>query len=65
MQSLKKEENEKIQTKWDSMALTYEKSSEMINIQGTITCAIMTNMIEQNRVLEVGCGPGRHSLHLA
>ena len=25
----------------------------------------MTNMYDRDRVLEVGCGPGMHSLHLA
>ena len=37
----------------------------MAAIQGTTTCAVMTNVIQADKVLEVACGPGHHSLMLA
>lgn len=47
------------------MAKWYENLIEKSTLQGTITCAVMTNMYDRDRVLEVACGPGMHSLHLA
>lgn len=43
----------------------YEKVAEMSTMQGTTTCAVMTNMLTADRTLEVACGPGKHSLMLA
>ena len=37
----------------------------MSSMQGTVTCAVMTKMGEADRVLEVACGPGKHSIMLA
>ena len=35
-------------------------------MQGTVTCAVQTNMNNKGkRIIEVGCGPGKHSLLLA
>ena len=34
-------------------------------MQGTVTCASMTKMPACDKVLEVGCGPGKHSVMLA
>jgi ubiquinone/menaquinone biosynthesis C-methylase UbiE len=53
------------QHKWDNMADFYEEMGELHAYQGTITCAIMTDMPKAKRVLEVACGPGRHSMQLA
>jgi len=47
------------------MANYYENTAEKFTIQGTVTCAVMTNMNACDRVLEVACGPGKHSLMLA
>ena len=47
------------------MAKWYENMAEKSTLQGTITCAVMTNMNAKDRVIEVACGPGMHSLHLA
>ena len=47
------------------MATYYENMAESSTIQGTTTCAVMTNMQAHDRVLEVACGPGKHSLMLA
>lgn len=47
------------------MADYYENFAEKFTIQGTVTCAVMTNMHTADRVLEVACGPGKHSLMLA
>ena len=43
----------------------------MSTIQGTVTCAVQTEMLNcgnsenGQRILEVACGPGKHSLLLA
>ena len=50
---------------WDNFAPVYETTAEMETIQGTTTCAVMTSMMHKKRSIEVGCGPGRHSLMLA
>jgi ubiquinone/menaquinone biosynthesis C-methylase UbiE len=47
------------------MCKWYEESAEKYTIQGTVTCAVMTEMIKADRVLEVACGPGKHSLMLS
>ena len=47
------------------MSEWYAKTVEKFTLQSTITCAVMTNMMEADRVLEVACGPGLHSLHLS
>lgn len=47
------------------MSQWYEANAEMSTIQGTVTCAVMTEMNKADRVLEVACGPGKHSLLLA
>ena len=59
------EENEKIQTKWSNMADWYAKQIEASSVQGMVTCAVMSNMQNCKRVLEVACGPGYHSKVLA
>jgi len=59
------EANKVIQDKWDSMAEWYETAMEKYSLQGTTTCAVMTNVQQADRVLEVACGPGNHSLMLA
>lgn len=44
----------------------YENEYEESTMQGTVTCAVQTKMSKNGkRVLEVGCGPGKHSLLLA
>ena len=43
----------------------YERVAELSTMQGTATCAVMTNMLQADRTLEVACGPGKHSLMLA
>ena len=43
----------------------YENAMELSTYQGTMTCAVMTDMGNADRVLEVGCRPGKHSLMLA
>ena len=47
------------------MSNLYPQNAELKTIQGTITCAIMTKMNTVDRTIEVGCGPGRHSVTLA
>ena len=60
------EENNKIKKTWDSMLNWYENQYEESTIQGTVTCAVQTNMSNKGkRIIEVGCGPGKHSLLLA
>ena len=60
------DENLKIKKAWDSMLIWYEKEYEESTMQGTVTCAVHTNMISKGkRTIEVGCGPGKHSLLLA
>jgi ubiquinone/menaquinone biosynthesis C-methylase UbiE len=43
----------------------YERLIEIASLQGTTTCAVMTNVPAAQRTIEVGCGPGRHSIMLA
>ena len=43
----------------------YERVAEISTMQGTTTCAVMTNMLAADKTLEVACGPGKHSLMLA
>ncbi len=43
----------------------YEENIEFTSMQSTITCAVMTNTQKSSLVLEVGCGPGKHSLLIA
>tara|TARA_B110000285_G_C14686874_1_gene407269 strand:- start:72 stop:434 length:363 start_codon:yes stop_codon:yes gene_type:complete len=47
------------------MAAWYAKNMETSSVQGMVTCAVMTNMQNCKRVLEVACGPGAHSKILA
>ena len=59
-------ENNKIKKTWDSMLNWYENEYEESTIQGTVTCAVHTNMMRKGkRIIEVGCGPGKHTLLLA
>ena len=58
-------ENEKIQKTWDNMSSMYEENYEMSTMQSIVTCAVMTKIWDADRVLEVACGPGKHSLLLA
>lgn len=50
---------------WDGMSGWYEKVIEPATIQGTVTCAVMTEMRAAKRTIEVACGPGKHSRLLA
>ena len=47
------------------MSKWYEAHAEMSTMPGTVSCAVMTQMPKADRVLEVACGPGKHSLMLA
>ena len=51
--------------RWDKKSRWYADTAEVSTMQGTVTCAVMTEMRAADRVLEVACGPGRHSLMLA
>jgi len=62
---LNAEANEGIKNRWDTMSKWYENSAELSTAQGTVTCAVMTEMLGADRVLEVASGPGRHSMMLA
>jgi len=59
------EASNSIKQKWDGMATWYADNVEISSTQGIVTCAVMTNMHKAKRSIEVGCGPGRHSLVLA
>ena len=37
----------------------------MENTQGAVTCAVVSEIWNKNRVLEVGCGAGKHSVLIA
>ena len=50
---------------WNGFTDAYETVADKFTIQGTLTCAVMTNMQNLKRTIEVGCGPGKHSLLLA
>ena len=50
---------------WDAFADGYEKQAEMNTIQGALCLATMVNMRNAKKTIEVGCGPGKHSLMLA
>ena len=43
----------------------YENFQEKYSILGLSICAIETNAKEAERILEVACGPGTHSLMLS
>ena len=43
----------------------YEEIIEKFSIQSLITCAVMTNIYESDKTIEVACGPGRHTEILA
>lgn len=47
------------------MSNAYENFAEMKTIQGITTCAVLTDMHKADKVLEVACGSGTHSLMLA
>ena len=47
------------------MSTWYADNVEISSTQGIVTCAVMTNMQQAKRSIEVGCGPGKHSLVLA
>ena len=59
------EANNKIQQKWDIKGDWYQSTIEQYSTQGTLTCAIMTDMKNADRTIEVSCGPGKHSSLLA
>lgn len=59
------DQNEMIQSRWDNINDWYQSAAEISTVQGTVTCAVMTNSIQADKVLEVACGPGRHSILLA
>ena len=59
------EASKKSTQQWDSMADWYEKTSEQYTTQGFVSCAVMSSLFSTDRpqkVLEVACGPGKHSL---
>ena len=47
------------------MSQFYEDNAEQFTVQSLITCAVMSDIYSSNRILEVACGPGRHSVILA
>jgi len=47
------------------MSKWYEAHAEISTMQGTVTCAVMTDMQKADKVLEIACGPGKHSLMMA
>ena len=49
----------------NQLAKEYENYQEPFFVQGTNTCAVMTQMPSADRVLEVGCGPGLGSVMIA
>ena len=57
--------SEDLAARWDGMVSWYEGCIELSSTQGTVTCAVMTDVPAAKRTLEVGCGPGKHSLLLA
>mmetsp|Transcript_12940 Transcript_12940/g.21893 ORF Transcript_12940/g.21893 Transcript_12940/m.21893 type:complete len:140 (-) Transcript_12940:608-1027(-) len=65
MESINLEKGKQIQAYWDSFSQAYTKVAEPFTIQGTVTCASMVKAQNAKRVLEVACGPGKHSLLLA
>jgi len=63
--AINKEECEKLESQWTNMADWYAKNIEVASTQGMVTCAVMANMPQCKRVIEVACGPGVHSKILA
>jgi len=60
--------NEKTMQSWNDSADWYEGFAEQYTTQGLVTCAVMCSLFQadrKQRVLEVACGPGRHSLLIA
>ena len=57
--------NHALEEKWDKMLLHYEENFEIPCIEPLITSAIFAKMSKADRVLEVGCGPGKHSIFLS
>ena len=58
--------NEKIKSHWNTThGSWYANTVEFSAFQSLTTCATMTEMWKADRTLEVGCGPGRHSIMLA
>ena len=53
-----------MQSKWDDMADWYDQFSRFA-FQGTYTCLTMVDCSDKSRVLEVGCGPGLHSIEIS
>ena len=64
---LDQSKQEVIAESWSDLADWYEKKAEMFSIQGAVTCAAhaIQDTGKPQRVLEVACGPGRHSLMVA
>ena len=63
--NVNKEECDILQAKWTGMADWYQKHIEIFSAQGMVTCAVMANVSQCKRVLEVACGPGCHTKILA
>ena len=59
------EGNQKIQKRWDGMADYYETMAEAVTVQGFIQCAVNSLASKPDRILEVACGPGWHSMMIA
>ena len=64
MNKLDLEANEKISTMWDNMSEWYEQNAERYTAQGLAQLIAMSSLYDETkpqRVLEVACGPGKHS----
>ena len=53
--AINKEECEKLESQWTNMADWYAKNIEVASTQGMVTCAVMANMPQCKRVIEVAC----------
>ena len=65
IEPINQEANNAIKDKWDGMSAWYADNVDISSTQGIVTCAVMTKMHEAKRTIEVGCGPGKHSLVIA
>lgn len=59
------EQNKAIQGFWDNTSDWYMKNIELYSYQSWVYCAALSNLKDKDRVLEVACGPGKHSTTLA
>jgi hypothetical protein len=50
---------------WNKFSEAYQRYDELFSMQSSVTLALHTKANEALRILEVGCGPGLHSLVLA